>query len=153
MAHVFDSCKVIHKKFTVLCIYCIKKIYREPKNASMQERKNERMIKSVEPLSRHQKISSSTQRNTYTSFKSSAATKTENTSGLTVGSRDLQMTRSYTSSWRSPLRLFVPFLQTFYSFFSVTAISLHFRAAGQDLIWDLRFLISEGNFSNLGVMR
>ena len=99
-------------------MYCNIKTYREPKNASMQERKNERMIKSVEPLSRHQKISSSTQRNTYvsstyTSFKSSAATKTENTSGLTVGSRDLQMTRSYTSSWRSPLRLFFPFLQTF----------------------------------------
>ena len=120
-------------------MYCNIKTYREPKNASMQERKNERMIKSVEPLSRHQKISSSTQRNTYvsstyTNLKTSAATKTENTSGLTVGSRDLQMTRSYTSSWRSPLRLFVPFLQTFYCFFSVTAISLHFRADGQDLI-------------------
>ena len=124
----------------------------------MPERKNERMIKSVEPLSRYQKIASPTQMNTYVSstyasLKSNAATKTENTSGLTVGSRDLQMTRSYTSSWRSPLRLFVPFIQTFYCFFSVPAISLHFRAAGQDLIWDLRFLISEGNFSNLDVMR
>ena len=120
-------------------MYCNNKTYREPKHPSMPERKNERMIKSVEPLSRYQKIASPTQMNTYVSstyasLKSNAATKTENTSGLTVGSRDLQMTRSYTSSWRSPLRLFVPFIQTFYCFFSVTAISLHFRAAGQDLI-------------------
>ena len=49
--------------------------------------------------------------------------------------------------------LFVLFFQTFIYFISVTAISLHFRAAGQDLIWDLPFLISEGNFSNLDVMR
>ena len=41
----------------------------------------------------------------------------------------------------------------FYCLISVTAISLHIQGAGQDLIWGLHFLISEGNFSNLGVMR
>ena len=85
--------------------------YRAPTQASLPESKNERVVKSVEPLSRHPKLASPTQRNTNTSstyvgFRSNVATKTENTSGLQVKSRDLQLTRSYTSTWRSTLRLF-----------------------------------------------
>ena len=145
-------------------MYSVEKLqnFRGSTQTSSQACKNDRVIKSVEPSSRHTKFPSPTRRDTnisltskYVSLKSNVATKTEDTSRLPVRSRDLLMIKSYTSTWRSPLRLFVKFPKTFdfYCFVSATAISLHIQAAGQDLIWVLHFLISEGNFSNLDVMR
>ena len=107
-------------------MYCTETTnYRAPTQASLQASKNERVVKSVEPLSRHPKLASPTQRNTNASSTyaslSNVATKTENTSGLQVKSRDLQLTRSYTSTWRSTLRLFFVcsvFLNFFIYFFS-----------------------------------